>query len=198
MTKTLKFSLIVMFFMTISCGQDKTEKTTIQETPVALQDNDLEIKSYSRSDIVEELYQELVEKTPQLKRLENDLATFNSVDHAEKFDNYDNKSSQYYNVANGNATTITDTILRKRILSIIENSQKEYENKTKELKSLRKLISDNNSTINDYHSTLKIILTLPLIQKYQSDNLPEKIIFKDGILEQERLIKQLDSLTWTR
>jgi len=90
-----KFSNIFWTFLIstllLSCGggrQTDNNKPTKQETPKALQDDKLEIKSYSRSgDLTEELYQELVDKTPQLKKFEDDLAAFRPKpnDLSEKF-----------------------------------------------------------------------------------------------------------------
>ena len=184
----------------ISCGDKQVEqKTDIKQvTPEALQDDRLEIKSYSRSgDLIEELYQELVEKTPSLKTLETDLETFKrkSNEPTEKFNDYDGKSKSYYSSANYKTTAIEDSLLRNKIITLLSNSNKQYSNKTTELTSLLDHISKNGATINDHHSVLKIVLTLPLIEKYQNDNLPDKKEFKDLIKTQEKLLNQTDSLT---
>lgn len=185
----------------ISCGsggQTDNSKTTKQETPKALQNDKLEIKSYSRSgDLTEELYQELVDKTPLLKVFENDLAAFQSipVELNEKFKQYDSKSSSYYSSANYKATAISDSLLRMKIAALITTSAKKYTNKAAELNSLIEQISKNGSTLSDHHTILKIVLTLPLIEKYQDDNKPDIKEFKDLIKEQEKLILRADSLT---
>ena len=184
----------------LSCGgggQTDNNKPTKQETPKALQDDKLEIKSYSRSsDLTEELYQELVDKTAQLKKFEDDLAAFRPKpnDLNEKFIKYDGKSNGYYSSANYKATAISDSLLRMKIISLITTSNKKYASKTAELNSLIKQISKNGSTLNDQHTILKIVLTLPLIEKYQDDNKPNKKEFEDLIKEQEKLIIQADSL----
>ena len=194
------FGIIFILTLLVSCGGGQTEnnKPTQQETPKALQDSKLEIKSYSRSgDLTEELYQELVGKTPALKKLEDDLDAFipKPNDLKDKFNQYDSKSNSYYNSANYKATAISDSLLKKKIISLIMTSNNKYSAKTAELNSLLKQISKDGATLNDHHSVLKIVLTLPMIEKYQDDNKPNKKEFKDLINQQEKLIIQTDSLT---
>lgn len=194
------FGIIFILTLLVSCGGGQTEnnKPTQQETPKALQDSKLEIKSYSRSgDLTEELYQELVGKTPSLKKLEDDLDAFipKPNDLKDKFNQYDSKSNSYYNSANYKATAISDSLLKKKIISLIMTSNNKYSAKTAELNSLLKQISKDGATLNDHHSVLKIVLTLPMIEKYQDDNKPNKKEFKDLINQQEKLIIQTDSLT---
>ena len=194
------FGTIFILVLLVSCGGGQTEnnKPTQQETPKALQDSKLEIKSYSRSgDLTEELYQELVGKTPSLKKLEDDLDAFipKPNDLKDKFNQYDSKSNSYYNSANYKATAISDSLLKKKIISLIMTSNNKYSAKTAELNMLLKQISKDGATLNNHHSVLKIVLTLPMIEKYQDDNMPNKKEFKDLINQQEKLIMQTDSLT---
>jgi hypothetical protein len=201
MTKIKKF-IGTVFILTLlfSCGNKQIgdNATTKQETPKALQDDKLEIKSYSRSgDLTEELYQELVGKNPALKKLEDDLDAFRPKPNelTDKFNKYDSKSNSYYSSANYKAAAITDSLLRMKILSLITTSNKQYSTKTAELNSLLKQIAKNGATLNDHHSVLKIVLTLPMIEKYQDDNKPDKKEFKNLIKQQEDLIERTDSLT---
>lgn len=189
--------ILVLF---ISCGDGQTDnnKPTKQETPKALQDDKLDIKSYSRSgDLTEELYQELVSKTPALKKLEDDFEAFNPQlkDINEKFQHYDSKSNTYYSSANYKVSAIGDSLLKKKIIALITVSNNKYANKKAELNSLLKQISENGATLNDHHLALKIVLTLPIIEKYQDDNKPNRKEFKDLIKQQENLILRSDSLT---
>jgi hypothetical protein len=147
-----------IFVLTLlgSCGgeQTKSDRTTKQETPKALQDSKLEIKSYGRSgDLTEELYQELVDKTPALKKLEDDLEAFSTKpsDLNERFQQYDGKSNSYYGSANYKASAITDSLLRVKIIGLITASNKKYSTETAELNSLlnrfQKLVSHSTTTI---------------------------------------------------
>lgn len=180
-----------------SCGNRKNNSDK-PETPKALQDDNLEIKSYSRSwsDLTEELYQELVDKTPALKKLEDDIAAFNKKPNelAEKFNTFDGKSNNYYLSANTKASTITDSLLKNKMLLLITNSQNQYLSKTAEHNSLLTLVSQKSTNLNDQHSVLKIILTLPIIEKFQNDDIPDKKEFLDLLKKQQELIDQTVSL----
>ena len=194
------FLIILLSFTLFSCGGKRTEtKQAVQDTPKALQDNKLEITKYSRSrtDLAEVLYQELVDKSAELKKLEDDLGTLNSKasDLEMNFDTYNQKSDSYYNSAKEKAASIADSLLKKKILALVTNSQNQYANKTASVNSLRQLISNNSSTINDSYSVLKIVFTLQLIEKYQNDNLPDKNDFKDFIKDQQNIIHRTVRLT---
>lgn len=190
--------LIGSLVLSCSNGEADAHQTAPQETPKALQDGEYEIKSYSRSnDLIEEVYQEIVDKTPALKKLEDDLDAFRSKPNelGTKFNEYDDKSHKYYNSANAKVSTISDSILRKKIVAHIAASSKMYSQNTAELNALLKQIAKNDITLQDHHSVLKVIITLPIIEKYQADNKPGQKEFDNLIKQQEHLIMRTDSLT---
>ena len=197
------FGTIFIMTLLVSCGERQADnnKPTKQETPKALQDDNLDNTFYrSRSvssSLTEGLYQELVGKTPALKKLEDDLDAYTQkkIDLNEKFQQYDIKSSRFYNSANNIASLITDSLLKNKILALITTSNNKYSTKTTELNSLLKEISKNDATLDDQYSVLKIVLTLPIIGKYQDANKPNKKEFKDLIIQQEKLILRTHSLT---
>jgi predicted transcriptional regulator len=193
--------LVTLFILTlfISCGgQTDNNNPTQKENPKALQDAKLNLKSYSRSsDLIEDIYLELVDNTPALRKLEEDLDAFRPKpdDLKAKFNQFDYKSNNYYNSANNKALTIKDSLLKKKIIGLITSSNNKYSSKTSELNSLLKQITNNDTSLNDHHSVLKIVLTLPIIEKFQDNNMPNHKEFKDLINQQEKLILRTDSLT---
>ncbi len=201
----MKFQSI--YYMAIFCltllysceNRQKENKTETRiETPKALQEDKLEIKSYSRSgDLIDELYQELVDKNPELKKLEEDIEAIRlkSNEPIEKFNAYGARSNSYYSSANYKATAMSDSLLKNKIIAFISKSENNYIEKTTEINSLLKQVSENSSAINNHHTVLKIVLTLPLIEQYQKENLPNTKEFKDIIKEQDKLIKHTDILT---
>ncbi|GAB2670787.1 hypothetical protein GCM10027036_25140 [Flavihumibacter cheonanensis] len=50
-------------------------------------------------------------------------------------------------------------------------------------------------TISDLHNVLKIIRTLPLIDKYQNDNIPNTKSLEDYLKKQDKVITIADTLT---
>jgi len=190
----------LLLMLLVACGENtRNEASKKQEIPKALQDDPLAISSYERSggDLVEALYQELVDKTPQLKKLEEDMAAqvSRSNDLKNKLHKYDSKSNNYYSIATSQATAIADSVLRAKILALITASNSKYNTKTAELNVLLDRISKNDTNLKDHHQVLKIVLTLPIIEKYQDESKPNKKELQDLIGEQEKLILKTDSLT---
>ena len=184
---------LAAIILLISCnGRKEQNEVPKVQNPEALQDKS-ELRSLTRkgSDLVDELYAELVEKSPELKELEKELADFEEVPSVTQnlFYRYDVKSNQFYANANGFASDIKDSISKKKILAFIENSSKKYDSKTKELQALVKEITNSENTIKDNHTILKIVLTLGILEKYQNENLPKT----DKFLETIEMQKQLNA-----
>jgi hypothetical protein len=196
---TAYFLTFLILLVLFSCGR-QTENTANQEKeiPAALQEKKA-LSNYKniRSDLTEELYSELVSKTPELKKFEDDLMALSAKpeDLAEKFTTYNSKSDGYYYSAENKSGTIKDSMLKKRILDLISVKRENYLNKTAELNALLAQIKTNSTTLADYHTVLKILLTLPVMEKYQNENIPGKSEFKDLVKQQENAIKQTDKLT---
>ncbi len=197
--RQINILMVLALAFLLSCGENRQggdTKHTEKETPKPLQTDEIAISSFrGKHDLTQELYDELVNKNVDLQKLEKDIEDFNPNVASEKFYTYDNKSTNFYNSANEKISSINDSLLKKRILSIILTSENKYHNKTNELNSILKSISQNKLTLNDHHSVLKILLTLPIIEKYQQDSKPDKNEFKSLQIEQQKLIKRIDSLT---
>ena len=185
----------------LSCAE-KTEQTTTaekQETPTALQNNKYDLSSsYKRSseDLTEAIYAELVDKDKALKTLEEDLKTYRSGFNKplEDFNNYNSKSISYYYSANHKIESITYSVLKHKMALLISESNERYLKTTEKLNSFLKQIEENNLSIQDQHTVLKIVLTAPLIEKYQTDQLPDEKEFKEMIRDQKKLIKRTEDV----
>jgi len=191
---------IVMIIIILSACANKSKNAgSEQETPKALQESKLDIISYSRSgdNLAERLYEELAAKSPELKKLEDDIEKL--ADSKNRLINqvakYDGKSDSYYNSAGNIANSVSDSLLRKRISSMVSISKNKFIKTTAELNSLTAMILQEGIALNDAHSVLKIILTLPLIEKYQEDKMPGNNEFKELIKEEGNIIARIKKLT---
>lgn len=199
--KKLKFrisTIIVILILVSGCSRHTNNED--KDTPKALQNNSSEVKSYrGSSDLVEELYKELVDKSQSLKKLEDSIEAIRpQINEAESaFSKYDSKSKDYYNSANSQANGISDSVLKQKIQGIISVSNTKYSSRTSELNSLEKIISRQDATLSDYHIVLKIVLTLPIIEKYQKDNMIQPQEFKALINKQLELINSVKKMTPT-
>ncbi|QSB25888.1 hypothetical protein [Flavobacterium sp. CLA17] len=194
----IKKLTLFLFIVLTSCGGNETKnENTKNEIPKALQDGAaINIGRYrSNDDLPEELYQELVSKNIELKKLETQLEDFNTRDTLNIFYNYNGKSENYYTSAKSYANSIKDSILKNKVLDLLKNSDEKYNKKITELNQLVESIYQKQRDIRDYHSALKIVLTIPLIEKYQKDNLPKKSPFEKVIENQNLLLEKIKKNT---
>jgi hypothetical protein len=175
MRKFLFISMVLTIIL--SCNNNRPQPQ--QQTPKALDEKD---KSYSLvtkrgydEDILESLYSELVDKTPELKKLEEDIDVIYSSkgDSLEAFTSFDSKNNRYYNSAGSHAQGIKDSLLREKMKNLIQASLRNYNSLTAPHNNLLKSIESKQATLADVHTALKIVRTLPVIAKYQKNNVPD-------------------------
>ena len=167
----MKIQIIISTFIFLtfgSCDNSRTQDKDKQETPKALDDkSSYEIFSKrGDADLVESLYKELADKTPELKDLEDKIEniTKSKADSAESFDRYNEKNEAYYNSAKRHIEQIKDSLVRDKIKVLISNSLIKYNAKILRHTDLLKSIDTKTATLDDLHLILKIIRTLPLIE----------------------------------
>lgn len=189
--KIIFLSLIIL----TSCRDNETNLRNSEE-PKTFEEKSIDIGRFRKgNDLVEDLYQELVDKSPELKVLETELDELNTRDTTAIFYNYDHKSDNYYSSADSHANLIRDSIMKYKILNLIKKSGEKYSSQTTELNNLIKTINQKRNEINDYHTALKIILTIPLIEQYQKQHLPNKSPFEKLIEREEQLLQKTKSST---
>lgn len=192
--KLLLFSLCSGLLFA-SCGEP--EKTQKPDTPIVSKDNSISISSYRSDNAVDDLYIGLLDKNPALKKLEDELVSMKTKTNlvTKNFYNYDNKSKAYYNEVDYQAASMKDSLLQKKLLAAIDSSKNQYTSKTTELRFIVNQIAENSTQLNDRHAALKILLTLPIIENFQTQQLPNNNGMNELILIQKNLLVQVDSLT---
>jgi len=195
----------VLFILTLfSCKQSKQEDAEKQEVPKALQEKSIDVSSISKRsndrDLVENLYAEIVENDDDLKKLEKDIADLKSAqnDSAEIFKGYDQKNRSYYNSAEMHISQIKDSVLRERVKMLISRSSDNYNEKTANFKNLLEEVSTKAATLADLHNILKVQTTIPVIEKYQKENLPATDPLISILKQFDKSINKVDSLTGTK
>ena len=185
--------LSLTFTLLASCNDPNGQSAEKVETPKALTQK-IELLSYSRgSNLINELYKELSETRKDLKTLNHDLdEILGAQGHVtEDFRIYDQKSQGYYSAASNFTLAISDSSLRHTIRDIIKKSHDAYGNKTSQLNTLVKSISLNSTSLGDHMTALKIILTLPIIEQFQSEQQPFTKPLQDFIARQQQLREQM-------
>jgi hypothetical protein len=144
--------------------------------------------------VVESLYQDVLEKDPETKRLEDiiQLLKDSKQDSLGAFGYYDGKNSSYYTSATSYADRIGDPALKKKVKDMIAASMTDYlVTKARHVATLEN-IDGKTKTIEDLHLALKIIKTLPAIRKYQIDDLPSIMPIEHYLQQQNEAIKLAD------
>lgn len=185
---------LVILMALLSCSAPEQKEPKQPEPPKALQEVKTEYSlksSRSSGDLVQELYQELMEKDNAIKLLEDQLNTLQQTedDSTGAFIGFDGKNKTYHAAADTYLPRISDSLLRDRIRSILSNSLARYENSTAVHQQLLKQIAENKTTLNDLHIAVQLVRTLGMMEKYQQDNMPAKASLLGYIRQQEKARK---------
>jgi hypothetical protein len=193
-----QFTLASLVLIFCACNNPRPEALPKPATPKALQDNssaDIVSKRYN-GDIIQSLYSELVEKTPELKQLEESIGNIDEskADSLEPYVNFNNRNESYYLATNRYLLSIKDSILKNKVNQILESSLAKYHAFTAADSTFIKAIESKEIKLEDLHIALKLTLTLPLIEQYQKDNKPS-IKSLEGFSKQfDKTIRTADSL----
>lgn len=188
--------LLVSIF---SCSQSQTKDQTKTETPKALEDNNSSFDLVSKrgpENLVESLYNELAKKDAELMKLEATMASLakSKDDSTGMFISFNSKNQSYFNSAEQHVTEIKDSILRGKIKNLLSDQLLKYNSQIGNHSKLLESIERNQISISDLYTALKVVKTLPLIDKYQKDNLPDTKPLEGYKKLQEGPIKLLDTL----
>lgn len=198
---TNKTFLLLIFVLSLaSCNNNRTQENPKPETPKALEDKSASydvISKRSDGDLVESIYNELVSKNSDLKKLEDKIDELNKGkrDSTSSFNKFNEKNQAYFISADWHIAGIKDSLLREKMKVLIASNLTNYNSSISKHKELLKIIENKNLTIADLHIIVKIVNTLPLIDKYQKDNLPGTKTFEGYIKQQDEAIKLADTLT---
>lgn len=182
-----------------SCNSSRKQENPEPETPKALEDKSTSYEIVSKrgyDDLVESLYNELTDKTPELKKLEDKIDDLHKSknDSTELFDKYNQKNQLYFSSANSHLERITDSLLRDKMKLLIAGSLAKYNSLISRHTDLLKSIDAKNLTLNDLHVILKITKTIPLIEKYQKDKLPSAKSLQGFSKQLDEAISYTDTL----
>jgi hypothetical protein len=157
-----------------SCNQGPGKK---DKTPSALQDKSIDVSTFSKrsgNDLLENLYDELTEKSKELRDLDKEIELLQKMkgDSAGYFSRYNGKSRTYYDAAFLHIKSIKDSLLRNKMKLMVDSSIIAYDSSINRHKQLLAAIDSSQLVLNDMYAILMLMKTLPVIEKYQRDNLP--------------------------
>ncbi|PZP50821.1 MAG: hypothetical protein DI598_04760, partial [Pseudopedobacter saltans] len=100
----------------------------------------------------------------------------------------------YFNAIDEHLKSIKDSAIKEEIHKILVENIKQYNQSIAKDTTILNLISKNNEHIADLHILLRIVSTLPLMQKYQKENHPNSKSMEEFSEHQKTTIKSIDSL----
>ncbi len=186
-------TFIILTIM-LGCGDDAgfNSATPNDETPKTLQDGRLSQTRLSlgksrKGSILNDLYFEIIENDEKLVELDSSIRTYLQVDDTlfAKFERYDFKSSHYYNEVMHKRGKMQDTLLSARLDSILASSMKRYGVLTQKTDTLMYQVNKLSDDISDRYHFLKVMITLPVMEKFQRDHLPSNKSIEKYLMEQE-------------
>lgn len=160
--------------------------------PIVLEGKYVDVSSLhkrNKENLIEPLYQELISKSEELKAIDAAMKSMGKQQQQtlDSFYQFNNKNQSYYESARLNINNIKDSIFRKKVQALVDESFKAYNHKTMTHQQLDSLMARKSATINDLYILLKVVTTLPAMHNFQQERLP-------GTAEAEAYVKQLDSL----
>jgi hypothetical protein len=192
----MKFPTIVILIGIIawSCRQKP-----VKREPTILEGKKVDVSSIYKKrsgDLVEALYDELVNGSAELTQLELAIKELKkqSPDSLKAYKTFHQHNNAFYDLAGKKATGITDSVLRKKMLQLIKQSRQQYTDSIARLKELDSLITKRTSTLNDLHNILKLVKTLPLIEEFQK-NRPSALPAEGALKNLDTLIYRIDSIS---
>lgn len=144
-------------------------------------------------DAVEAYYADIVDKSPELKQLEKEITANerNVYEMESRFNAYNRPSADYYTDASRKINGIHEAALKTMVQGWLDNSKSQYATRIAELNRLLASLKEKRSLEDQYHIALKIATTLPIIEKYQQQNLPANDEYQRVLNELEATIKKL-------
>ncbi|MBK8089577.1 MAG: hypothetical protein IPK31_17540 [Chitinophagaceae bacterium] len=195
----MKLLLSFFLLLLISCSQNKPAPQQQNNVPKALEEKSAAFSVVSKrydNDIVQSLYNELLKEDKDLQKFEDGIEKINSdkPDSLEYFHSFVDKNSSYYSSADRYLSSIKDSVLKNRIKQILAESNTRFESGLTQHKNLIQQIETKENQLADLHFAVKIIKTLPVIEKYQRENRPSLNPIQTINNEFGKLIAQADAM----
>ncbi|HEX4876419.1 MAG TPA: hypothetical protein VFV31_07075 [Chitinophagaceae bacterium] len=148
-------------------------------------------------DLVDELYFQAVKQNNNLEAIEEDIEKFykKKSEAMEKYNSFTAYNSRYYSDARANANAISDSLTRKKAVDIIFKGESRYQSKLAGWQSIITSLNKNEKELNELHNLLKILVTEPMMEKYQQNNLPERSKALEANDELQKVIQKIKAIT---
>ncbi len=151
-------------------------------------------KSYrTNAGMVNDIYNQLVLSDKNLAKLDTQIKNLNTKTEEviSVYENVLSNSDNYYKDALQKTESFQDSIMRKKVDSLMNQSAKKYDDKNANVKNFIAAAKKNIAVINDNYTTFKIYKTLSEIEKYQNNNSFDVTNLNNLMSEQNKILTDL-------
>ncbi len=200
-TISMIFTLVTCFYI-MACNEN--EQSQVPKTPLEsgkTENKVAEALGYvpkqRQSDVLQSLYQSIADTTADLKAIEQLYKTvYNSkTDSLRTFNGFTSKNEMYFNEAGGLINSMKDEELKSRMLDALSKRRRLYDAQFAADSALFKLIDSTSINIEDLRNSIKILVTLPVMEEFQQKGHPSNVPMQGYLIEQQKLVEKLKSTT---
>lgn len=195
MKKILFTSILALSIL--SCKENKSQNDIVEKAAENTESS-IPIKRLSKTqDIFNGIYYEKIKNDDEIKKVDEKIYLMQEDAHKMQgiYSSVISNSEDYYLIAKNEAKSINDSVLRKEMIKLIEESSDKYDLKVQTIKELKHKINRNKQSIYSLYTAFKIRKTLPEIEKYQNahplktDSLTQFINKQNTLLEELKKLK---------
>ncbi|PIE50094.1 MAG: hypothetical protein CSA38_05305 [Flavobacteriales bacterium] len=150
-------------------------------------------KSYRNKDIIEVLYNKEIQSNEKLKALVNQINKVESDSFSKKTDSYleyKKTNENYWQTVKGYTNSIQDSLAKKSIQKIFERLNKDFDQSIANHENKMNNIDSLSSKLSDEIILMKLLITQPMMQKYQKEKLPQIAELQSLIEDYQKLLEQ--------
>ncbi|MFS4428032.1 hypothetical protein [Chryseobacterium sp. S90] len=195
MKKILFASILAL--SVLSCRETKSQNNDIVEKAAENTESSMPIKRLSKTqDIFNGIYYEKIKNDDEIKKVDKKIFLMQEDAHKMQgiYSSVISNSEDYYLIAENEAKSINDSVLRKEMMNLIKESSDKYYLKVQKIKELKSKIYRNKQSIYSLYTAFKIRKTLPEIEKYQNAHPLKTDSLNQFINKQNQLLEELKKL----
>jgi hypothetical protein len=182
----------------LSCGDNRQVHQEPQHNvPEALDNNKARSYGFSKSsprDVVDRLFDELIENDTALQTLHERISSLKREkgDSLYTYHKFSSNNEDFYSSAKMHLNNVRDSSLRSTLKSMVNTSELKYKQKKDRFIKSESLIDTSIVQINDRLELLKMLMTIPVMERYQRDNLPSEVPFDSLLKKMQQLRAKLE------
>ncbi len=150
-------------------------------------------RSYrNRLNLVDDLYEEALEKNIELKNLDGRINSIfeNRYDSLSIFENYKNINSSYWQSVRVSLSEINDSILSNQFSSLFDDYNSRYKGNLASYNDKNDIILQRDQVLKDQLLILKLITSFEAMENFQSSQLPKIEPLTNLIEDYDELIRE--------